>query len=103
MVLEVGCGLSEHSLRLDSEVVVARHREAGGEACLVRIDPGAPTVPQPWPQPNGGGGGGGGGGGSHIGVALGARDALVRIVAAAREEKRRMTTVVKKEQQQQLH
>ena len=72
VVLEVGCGVSEHSLRLDTEVVVARHREAGGEAYLVRVDPAAASVPA---------------GGGHVGVPLGAKDALIAIVAAARAEK----------------
>ena len=72
VVLEVGCGVSEHSLRLDTEVVVARHREAGGEAYLVRVDPAAASVPA---------------GDGHVGVPLRAKDALIAIVAAARVEK----------------
>ena len=70
VVLEIGCGISEHSLRLDSELVVARHREAGGDAKLIRIDPGAPVIPA--------------GDGGCVAVALGAKDALIRIIRAAR-------------------
>ena len=65
VVLEVGCGTSVHSLRADSELAVASHRAAGGAATLVRVDPGDCRVPA---------------GPDHLGLALGARDALARLV-----------------------
>ena len=60
VVLEVGCGTSVHSLRLDSEIVAAAARSAK----LVRVDPGDARVPE---------------GANHAGVALGAEAALVAL------------------------
>ena len=60
VVLEVGCGTSVHSLRLDSEIVAASARSAK----LVRVDPGDARVPE---------------GANHAGVALGAEAALVAL------------------------
>ncbi len=63
--MEVGCGESEHSLRVDAELAIASHRKAkkGHIATLVRIDPSLPAVPP----------------GAGLGLALGAKDCLLAI------------------------
>lgn len=67
VVLEMGCGTSPHALRRDSELVVAKHRTCGGKARLIRIDPGDATVPV---------------GEGSVGLALGAKDALLKMFPA---------------------
>ena len=64
-VLEVGCGASEHSLRVDAELAVAAHRKAAADhvATLIRIDPGMSDVPK----------------GAGFGLELKAKDGLVGI------------------------
>jgi hypothetical protein len=62
VVLELGCGTSPHALRRDSELVVAAQRASGGSATLVRVDPGDASVPA---------------GEGHVGIALGALEALL--------------------------
>jgi hypothetical protein len=70
VVLELGCGTSIHSLRTDSELLVARY-SGGGGATLVRVDPGDARVPS---------------GHAHIGIqatADVALSALAKALAAA--------------------
>lgn len=67
VVLEIGCGTSPHALRRDSEIVVAKHRGFGGKASLIRVDPGNAAVPH---------------GGGCVGVALGAKEALLELFPA---------------------
>jgi NAD-dependent SIR2 family protein deacetylase len=88
VVLELGCGVSEHSLRGDSEIAVARHRRHaiaqsrktpcrtsssmgpgdcwsdGYNAKLIRVDPASAAVPE---------------GESHVGLPLKAKEAIVRM------------------------
>ena len=64
-VVELGCGVSPHSLRLDAEIAVAAQRDAGGVARLVRVDPGDDcAVPR---------------GAGFVALRLGAAAALARI------------------------
>jgi NAD-dependent SIR2 family protein deacetylase len=64
LVVEVGCGNSPHSLRLDAEIVVSKHRNGGGSAAFIRIDPINASVPI---------------GENHLAVAAGAETSLIHI------------------------
>ena len=68
VILEIGSGVSEHSLRLDSEVVIKRQRTSG-MAFLVRIDPGDATTPED---------------DGCVGIPLGFKDAMLRLGATVR-------------------
>ena len=63
--MEVGCGASEHSLRIDAELAVAKHRNAreNNVSTLVRVDPGLHYVPR----------------GAGLGLGIRAKDCLLAI------------------------
>ena len=58
-IIEIGCGTSEHSLRDESELLLANTLTNGH---LIRIDPGCCDVPE-----------------GHVGIKLGFKEALLEI------------------------
>jgi NAD-dependent SIR2 family protein deacetylase len=63
VVIEVGCGTSIHSLRVETEIMVGKRPLSGPRTTLIRIDPGNANVPL----------------GQHVGVKMTAMSALTKI------------------------